>query len=326
MRGLPWLRVDVDMPDHPKMARLADLLDVDEAWPRVMQLWCWAAKVAPTGDLTGLTPRAIARAAGWRKDADRFVTALRDVGLLDADNKIHDWDDQQGKYLERLEKDRERKKKPSAGVPTEFQRKDAGTSTPVPVPRVRDARAGGRDGTGRDEEREVQEPSSPSAGDGRPEAYRELDPATDELKPGEPAADLFGAPPKAKAPKPKTERKRDEVMDAVMVAYHEAFNVPGDPLKREWSQAEVAQLAKSRKRWPVETICAAIRGFASGGEYERRMKLVAMLTPDTLETRIRATAAPAPAVSRLGAGSRASEWDGEREAALLRLQNERSAQ
>lgn len=163
MRALPWIRVDVDMPDHPKMARLADLLGVTEAWPRVFQLWCYAARVAPLGDLGALPPRALAKASGWRGSPPRLVEALLEVGLIEKSGDgyvIHDWMDQQGKYVKTLEKDRERKRRlaaEAAQIPVESARNSGGSSGGIPAPRGR-ARAAAND-TERDvDEEQEQEP------------------------------------------------------------------------------------------------------------------------------------------------------------------------
>lgn len=110
MRGLPWFRLDVDFVQHPKCAELALALGIREAWPRIIQLWSWVARVAPDGDLQGLDDRTVARAAGWSGPPAKFVEALRSTGWLDPDGKLHGWLEYQGKYLERLEKDRIRKR------------------------------------------------------------------------------------------------------------------------------------------------------------------------------------------------------------------------
>jgi hypothetical protein len=65
---------------------------------------------AESGDLSHLTSRAIAAAAGWVGRPERFVQALVEQGLLDEGPKIHDWDDYSGKLTDRRAKDRERKK------------------------------------------------------------------------------------------------------------------------------------------------------------------------------------------------------------------------
>jgi len=132
--ALSWIRVDNDLPDHPKSLALDVALGVDRSWTHVVQLWLWTSRVVPTGDLSKMPDAVIASRAGWKKDASVFVDALRQVGFLDSDGMLHDWHEYQGKMLERLEKDRERKRKPSkdsAGNPTELRRKSDGSPTEV---------------------------------------------------------------------------------------------------------------------------------------------------------------------------------------------------
>jgi hypothetical protein len=105
--SLPWIRVYNDLPDHPKSDHLAALLDDRRAWTYVVQLWLWASRVKPDGDLSGLHPSVIAKRAGWDGDPMVFVDAMQEVGFLD-ENKIHDWVDFQGAHAKKLEKDRSR--------------------------------------------------------------------------------------------------------------------------------------------------------------------------------------------------------------------------
>jgi len=103
--SLPWIRVYNDLPDHPKSDHLAALLDDRRAWTYVVQLWLWASRVKPDGDLSGLHSSVIAKRAGWDGDPMVFVDAMQEVGFLD-ENKIHDWVDFQGAHAKKLEKDR----------------------------------------------------------------------------------------------------------------------------------------------------------------------------------------------------------------------------
>lgn len=97
---IPWVQVYSNLPQHPKIGRLADELgqskDVEQetvAVGIVVSLWTWAIQNAYTGDLSGVSDRAIARACGWRKDAGKLVTALISAGWLDEDRHIHDWEE-----------------------------------------------------------------------------------------------------------------------------------------------------------------------------------------------------------------------------------------
>jgi hypothetical protein len=47
------------------------------------RLWAWATEFAPDGVLTGLSPRAIANAAGWRGDPQTLLVAMAGAGFLE---------------------------------------------------------------------------------------------------------------------------------------------------------------------------------------------------------------------------------------------------
>ncbi len=140
MRGLSWIRVDVDMPEHPKMLQLAEHLGVREAWPYVFRLWCWAAKVAPSGELGNAPARGLAQAAGWGGAPPKFLEGVLAVGLVEATPsgfRLHDWRERYGKYLERLEKDRERKRRKGDDEPSNSAGSSGGVPSPDRAPRAR---------------------------------------------------------------------------------------------------------------------------------------------------------------------------------------------
>ncbi|MCC7368433.1 MAG: hypothetical protein IT306_08425 [Chloroflexi bacterium] len=72
--------------DSPRrLQRLAVLLgsnDPTRAAAHVARLRRWAALHAPSGTLTGCSPRAIAQAAGWRGEPGVLLAALAGAGLL----------------------------------------------------------------------------------------------------------------------------------------------------------------------------------------------------------------------------------------------------
>lgn len=109
-----------NMRFHRKPSRLADGLGVPlaQACGHLALLWTWAIHNAPRGDLTDFEPREIARAACWDGDATLFLSALVGCELLDHhyDREqesllIHDWQDYQGRMLERRDSDNARRKK-----------------------------------------------------------------------------------------------------------------------------------------------------------------------------------------------------------------------
>ena len=98
---IPWIQVYSNLPQHPKTTKLADELALASASlnPNVLaagmvvSLWAWAIQNAYNGDLSGCSPRAIAEACQWKKKPETLVKALQKAGFLDADMRLHNWDD-----------------------------------------------------------------------------------------------------------------------------------------------------------------------------------------------------------------------------------------
>lgn len=136
--GLPWLKLQVDFPDNPKVARLAHALgrDPDSACGLIVRLWTWAARVAPTGvilsagcpadgpqdvrptsaDMSEMASAAqiIEWGCRWTGAHGELAAALAAAGLLDEVDggyAIHDWEEHAGAQRQRAERDQERKRK-----------------------------------------------------------------------------------------------------------------------------------------------------------------------------------------------------------------------
>ena len=98
---IPWIQVYSNLPQHPKTTKLADELGLASAAlnPNVLavglvvSLWTWAIQNAYNGDLSGCSQRAIAEACLWKKKPETLVKALQKAGFLDADMKLHDWEE-----------------------------------------------------------------------------------------------------------------------------------------------------------------------------------------------------------------------------------------
>lgn len=98
---IPWIQVYSNLPQHPKTTKLADELGLTSAAlnPNVLavgllvSLWTWAIQNAYNGDLSGCSKRAIAEACLWKKKPETLVNALQKAGFLDADMKLHDWEE-----------------------------------------------------------------------------------------------------------------------------------------------------------------------------------------------------------------------------------------
>lgn len=99
----PWIQVYSNLIDHPKTDKLAELLKLSSssvdvnviAAGMMVGIWSWAAQSATDGDLTGVSSRNIAKAAGWKKNPDRLVEAVIEAGFVDKRDDdtmyLHDW-------------------------------------------------------------------------------------------------------------------------------------------------------------------------------------------------------------------------------------------
>lgn len=117
--ALPWIQVYSNIASHPKTSNLVDELGITSsvAEPEMVAvgmligLWTWAAVNAYDGDLSGVLPRTIARACGWKKSPDKLLAALEKCGWIDPDMKIHDWAEYAELYINRLDYQREQSRK-----------------------------------------------------------------------------------------------------------------------------------------------------------------------------------------------------------------------
>lgn len=126
MAGLPWIKVSVDLPRHPKSQRLAARLDDPRAWTYVVQLWAWIAEFEATGEVQGVdSALLVARGAGWAGDAEVFCRAMVAVGFLDTTPDglaVHDWKEWAGAHVEKKHKDAKRQaKRRASSVPSRGQ-------------------------------------------------------------------------------------------------------------------------------------------------------------------------------------------------------------
>lgn len=126
---IPWIQVYSNLPKHKKTGKLVDALGLKNSFTSpsllasglLIGLWVWAAQNALDGDLSDCSAQTIADACGWKKKPDVLVNALTYSGFLDADMKLHDWeeyavlmmeseDNRREKTKERVRRYRERKR------------------------------------------------------------------------------------------------------------------------------------------------------------------------------------------------------------------------
>jgi hypothetical protein len=123
MSGYPWTRLYVDFPTGPKAVALGVVLQDSWAWKYVIRLWCYAARHQQDGHFTG--PAAVATiesASGWSGASGALVDALslQHVRLLDQTSHgfyVHDWHVYGGAHIEKLKKDRKRKRESRSTKP-----------------------------------------------------------------------------------------------------------------------------------------------------------------------------------------------------------------
>lgn len=136
MRKGTWVPLHADAYFDPKITAAAGRLtrgDVEKMVGHLGRLWSWAIDHAETGDLSHLSPLAIANAAGWHGGERQFVNALIHVGLFDVGPKIHNSDEYFGRLLETRRRDRGRKRTArEAKKQEEMEQLSAGTSAGHP--------------------------------------------------------------------------------------------------------------------------------------------------------------------------------------------------
>lgn len=113
---MTWIRVDDTLPHSHKILESAAVLKIDpsQMLGHVLQLWLWCTREAIDGNLDQFSDETIAYAAGVRPNhpfsASDFVAALQLKNLLDG-KCVHNWEEHQGRLIERQRADRERKQK-----------------------------------------------------------------------------------------------------------------------------------------------------------------------------------------------------------------------
>lgn len=121
---MAWIESHQELANHPKVLRLARLLDVSRqaAIGYLHLLWWWALAYADDGDLSRYDHGEISAAVGWPDDPQLLIDALTEAGWLESDMCLHDWWEYAGKLVERRQKDRVRKaeaRKKSTGRPAD---------------------------------------------------------------------------------------------------------------------------------------------------------------------------------------------------------------
>jgi hypothetical protein len=99
-----WIEVHEGLPSHPKTLKLSSLTgyEIDRCVGKLVILWLWVGKQKEDGDISGVDPITIGKAAEIEnpEEAKRFYKALIECRFVDEGVfLIHDWLDYVGRYL-----------------------------------------------------------------------------------------------------------------------------------------------------------------------------------------------------------------------------------
>lgn len=167
---MAWIQVHQTLKDHRKLFDAADELEVSP--PHMMGLlvsfWLWALDNAPSGNLEGITPRMIARAAQWEGPAEKLTAALIRAGWLDekegGELEIHDWYEYAGKLIDQRQAEKERSQRRRAAAAASSDGTGDDRQTTAGRPKGSRGKAAGRvDQSRQDNTRGDNTPPSPSA-------------------------------------------------------------------------------------------------------------------------------------------------------------------
>ena len=109
---MAWIEAHDTLPDHPKVLRAAKALrlDSDALVGKLLRLWTWALSNREDGVLSDLDAGVLHRIMNYGGKADKLLTALTEVRLLDAlpDGRyaIHDWDEHVAMLMEQRDRKR----------------------------------------------------------------------------------------------------------------------------------------------------------------------------------------------------------------------------
>ena len=266
---MSWFKLDENLPDHPKLKLLEELLDDEDAIARLTFLWCWCLKYSPSGDISKFSVRTIAKAARFTGDPKKFMAAMIETGFIDVSDDeccIHDWQDWQGRLIELKERNRDRQR-------TYRERHNDKTSSNALVTRYEDVTEPLRTPTRGDENR----------GDLRGDGVAPLHVASEIDRVAPPP--LAAAPPQA-GPADESPAAPKEQYPSDFVAFWQSYRRPaGKGSKpaalREWRKLNAAYRGLAIKE--LATFQASKDWQKESGQYiphaERYLKLQLFLSP-----------------------------------------------
>lgn len=109
-----WMRVETDFVDHPKVRRLAAILNDPLAGWYILRTWAFVSRFCPTGQIWDIDGTTLETSCEWRGERGKLLEVLVQIGILDALKdggwEAHNWTEHQGRVAVRASKDRERKR------------------------------------------------------------------------------------------------------------------------------------------------------------------------------------------------------------------------
>ena len=122
MQFMQWFKLYADLKDHPKRWRFEELADTEYGLHYLTAWFSYVCKYAPGGNVSGFTPREVARACEWKGDPQRLWDALVGAGFIDQDENgalAHDWYEENARFINENSKRKEPKGYPrvSQGLP-----------------------------------------------------------------------------------------------------------------------------------------------------------------------------------------------------------------
>ena len=103
--------VDPRIWDSKKLLRFGARLGLPptQAAGYLIRLWCWAVDHQIDGDVSDLTSAELGALSGWTGDPQILHSALTEEGWI-VRGKFNDWDEHQGVYIQKVLKDRARRR------------------------------------------------------------------------------------------------------------------------------------------------------------------------------------------------------------------------
>ena len=127
MAGLPWIKVEVALPNHPKLEAFEGALGLADGLGVIIRLWAYVAAYYPGGKFPKASALTVEKAilrgldvtyggneffsSGGPPDAGEAISALWNTGWLDdAGNywAVHDWEEFHAAHADKANKNRER--------------------------------------------------------------------------------------------------------------------------------------------------------------------------------------------------------------------------